>query len=241
MHDIRAIRENPQAFDDGLRRRGFLPPDGRLAESLVALDEKRRAAILALQTAQERRNAVSKQIGIAMARKDTVAADVYRAEVAGIKATMPELEAAEREAAAALETELAAIPNLPADDTPDGKDENDNVELRQYGSLPTFPDGFKPKEHFEIGEALGLMDFDAAAKISGARFVVLKGALARLERALEQFMLDLHTGEHGYTEIAPPVLVRDAAMFGTAQLPKFEEDQFCGDRRRSFCNRHPTD
>ena len=222
MHDIRAIRENPQAFDEGLRRRGLSPR----AESLIALDEKRRAAILALQTAQERRNAASKQIGLAMARKDTVAAEDYRAEVAGLKATMPELEAAEREATAALELELAAIPNLPLDDTPDGKDENDNVELRRLGASPSFPDGFTPKEHFEIGEALGLMDFDAAAKLSGARFVVLKGALARLERALEQFMLDLHTSEHGYVEIAPPVLVRDAAMFGTAQLPKFEDDQF---------------
>src|SRR5271170_1789218 len=222
MHDIRAIRENPEAFDEGLRRRGLSPR----AEELVALDEKRRAAILALQTAQERRNAVSKQIGVAMARKDSVAADDYRAEVAGLKATMPELEAAEREAGAALDLELAAIPNLPLADTPDGKDENDNVEIRQHGSLPTFPNGFKPKEHFEIGEALGLMDFDAAAKMSGARFVVLKGALARLERALEQFMLDLHTSEHGYVEVSPPVLVRDAAMFGTAQLPKFEDDQF---------------
>src|ERR1700684_3963749 len=222
MHDIRAIRENPEAFDEGLRRRGLNPR----AEELVALDEKRRAAILALQSAQERRNAVSKQIGVAMARRDTVAADDYRAEVAGLKATMPELEAAEREAGAALDVELAAIPNLPLEDTPDGKDENDNVELRQHGSRPTFPEGFKPREHFEIGEALGLMDFDAAAKMSGARFVVLKGALARLERALEQFMLDLHTSEHGYVEVSPPVLVRDAAMFGTAQLPKFEDDQF---------------
>ena len=222
MHDIRAIRENPEAFDEGLRRRGLSPR----AESLVALDEKRRAAILALQSAQERRNAVSKQIGVAMARKDTVAADDFRAEVAGLKATMPELEAAEREAGAALDLELAAIPNLPLADTPDGKDENDNVELRQHGSLPAFPEGFEPEEHFQIGERLGLMDFDAAAKMSGARFVVLKGALARLERALEQFMLDLHTSEHGYVEVSPPVLVRDAAMFGTAQLPKFEDDQF---------------
>jgi seryl-tRNA synthetase len=222
MHDIRVIRENPEAFDEGLRRRGLSPR----AESLVALDEKRRAAILALQSAQERRNAVSKQIGVAMARKDTVAADDFRAEVAGLKATMPELEAAEREAGAALDAELAAIPNLPLADTPDGKDENDNVELRQHGSLPAFPEGFEPEEHFQIGERLGLMDFDAAAKMSGARFVVLKGALARLERALEQFMLDLHTREHGYVEVSPPVLVRDAAMFGTAQLPKFEDDQF---------------
>jgi seryl-tRNA synthetase len=222
MHDIRAIRDNPEAFDEGLRRRGLSPR----AESLVALDEKRRAAILALQAAQERRNAVSKQIGVAMARKDSVAADDYRAEVAGLKATMPELEAAEREAGAALDVELAAIPNLPLADTPDGKDENDNVELRRHGAPPDLGGMNKPKEHFEIGEALGLMDFDAAAKMSGARFVVLKGALARLERALEQFMLDLHTSEHGYVEVSPPVLVRDAAMFGTAQLPKFEDDQF---------------
>jgi seryl-tRNA synthetase len=222
MHDIRAIRDNPEAFDEGLRRRNLAPR----AESLVALDEKRRAAILALQTAQERRNAVSKQIGVAMGRKDTVAADAYRAEVAGIKTAMPELEAVEREAAAALDAELAAIPNLPLADTPDGKDEDDNIEIRRHGIPPDFPEGFEPEEHFQIGERLGLMDFDAAAKLSGARFVVLEGALSRLERALEQFMLDLHTSEHGYTEIAPPVLVRDAAMFGTAQLPKFEDDQF---------------
>ncbi len=222
MHDIRAIRENPEAFDKGLERRG-LPP---LAGSLIALDEKRRAAILALETARERRNAVSKQIGVAMARKDSVAAEDYRAEVGKLKATMPEMEAAEREATEALETELAAIPNLPADDTPDGKDETDNVEVRRWGASPALEGLNKPREHFEIGEALGLMDFEAAAKLSGARFVVLKGALARLERALEQFMLDLHTNEHGYVEVSPPVLVRDAAMFGTAQLPKFEDDQF---------------
>src|SRR5580658_6344310 len=224
MHDIRAIRENPEAFDDGLRRRALAPR----AEELIALDESRRAAILALQTAQERRNAVSKQIGVAMARKDIVAADDYRAEVAGLKATMPELEAAEREATAALEAELVAIPNLPLADTPDGKDENDNVELRRHGEPPALEGMNKPREHFEIGEALGLMDFEIAAKLSGARFVVLKGALARLERALEQFMLDLHTNEHGYTEVSPPVLVRDAAMFGTGQLPKFRDDQFIG-------------
>jgi len=222
MHDVRAIRENPEAFDEGLRRRGL----GPRAESLIALDGKRREAIAALQSAQERRNAASKQIGVAMARKDSVAAEDFRAEVAAAKAKMPQLEAEEREAAAALESELAAIPNLPADDTPDGKDESDNVELRRWGARPELGGMNKPREHFEIGEALGLMDFETAAKLSGARFVVLKGALARLERALEQFMLDLHTNEHGYTEISPPVLVRDAAMFGTAQLPKFEDDQF---------------
>ena len=222
MHDIRAIRENPEAFDEGLRRRGL----GPRAESLIALDGKRREAIAALQSAQERRNAASKQIGAAMARKDTVAAEDFRAEVAEAKAKMPQLEAEEREAAAALESELAAIPNLPADDTPDGKDETENVELRRWGARPELAGMNKPREHFELGEALGLMDFETAAKLSGARFVVLKGALARLERALEQFMLDLHTNEHGYTEVSPPVLVRDAAMFGTAQLPKFEDDQF---------------
>jgi seryl-tRNA synthetase len=222
MHDIKAIRDNPDAFDEGLRRRGLAP----LADSLIALDERRRAAILALQRAQERRNAASKQIGAAMARKDTVAAEDFRSEVAAAKAKMAELEAAEREATAALEAELAQIPNLPLADTPDGRDESDNVEVRRSGAPPNFPEGFTPKEHFEIGEALGLMDFDAAAKLSGARFVVLKGALARLSRALEQFMLDLHTNEHGYVEVEPPVLVRDQAMFGTAQLPKFREDQF---------------
>ena len=221
MHDIRAIRDNPQAFDAGLARRG-LPPR---ADGLIALDEKRRAAILDLQRAQERRNAASKEIGAAMARKDTQAAEDLKAEVAGLKATMPELEAIEREAEKALNEELAAIPNIPLDDVPDGKDENDNVEVRRHGAPPVFPEGFKPKEHFELGEKLGLMDFEAAAKLSGSRFVVLKGALARLSRALELFMLDLHTGEHGYQEIEPPVLVRDDAMFGTAQLPKFREDQ----------------
>ena len=189
MHDMRAIRENPEAFDDGLRRRGL----DASAESLIALDERRRAAIAALQRAQERRNAASKQIGAAMARKDSVAAEDFRAEVAEAKAKMPQLEAEEREAATTLETELAAIPNLPADDTPDGKDESANVEIRRWGAPPELDGMNKPREHFEIGEALGLMDFDTAAKLSGARFVVLKGALARLERALEQFMLDLHT------------------------------------------------
>lgn len=222
MHDIKSIRENPQAFDEGLARRSLAPR----AESLIALDDRRRAAIVELQKAQERRNAASKEIGAAMARKDTVVADALKEEVAKLKLALPDLEAAEKAAGMLLDNELAAIPNLPAADTPDGKDENDNIEVRRYGAPPKFPDGFKPKEHFEIGEALGLMDFDSAAKLSGARFVVLKGALARLERALMQFMLDLHTRQHGYEEINPPVLVRDEAMFGTAQLPKFRDDQF---------------
>jgi seryl-tRNA synthetase len=222
MHDIKAIRDDPQAFDKGLARRGL----ESLADSLIALDERRRAAIADLQRAQERRNAASKQIGVAIARRDTVAAEDYRAEVAGIKATMPELEAADREATKALEDALAEIPNLPFDDVPDGKDETGNVEVRRWGAPPALAGMNRPREHFEIGEKLGLMDFETAAKLSGARFVVLKGALARLSRALEQFMLDLHTIEHGYQEIEPPVLVRDEAMFGTAQLPKFKEDQF---------------
>ena len=222
MHDIKAIRDNPDAFDEGLARRGVSPK----AQALIALDEKRRSAILELQRAQERRNAASKQIGQAMARGDKAAAEDFRAEVAGVKAAMPELEKAEREAGAALEAALAEIPNLPLPDVPEGKDENDNVEVRRWGVPPKLDGMNKPREHFEIGEKLGLMDFDAAAKLSGARFVVLKGALARLERALEAFMLDLHTREHDYEEIDPPVLVRDAAMFGTAQLPKFLDDQF---------------
>ncbi|MDE3177830.1 MAG: serine--tRNA ligase, partial [Pseudomonadota bacterium] len=222
MHDIRSLRDDPAGFDAGLARRGLAP---RAAE-LLALDDARRTAIAALQQAQERRNAASKEIGAAMARKDAAAAEAVKAEVAALKQAAPALEAAEKSAQAALDEALAAIPNIPAPDTPDGRDENDNVEVRRHGEPAAFPAGFKPKEHFELGEALGLMDFETAAKLSGARFVILKGALARLERALMQFMLDLHTTEHGYTEINPPVLVSSEAMFGTAQLPKFREDQF---------------
>ncbi len=222
MHDIKAIRDDPDAFDKGLGRRS-LPP--RAAE-LIALDDQRRAAISQLQKAQERRNAASKEIGAAMGRKDAATAEAIKQEVARLKLALPELEAAEKAAGDALEVELAAIPNLPGLDTPDGKDESENIEVRRSGEPPRFPNLFQPKEHFQLGEALGLMDFDSAAKLSGARFVVLKGALARLERALMQFMLDLHTQEHGYEEINPPVLVREDAMFGTAQLPKFRDDQF---------------
>jgi len=222
MHDIRAIRDDPAAFDAGLKRRGLEPASGRLLD----LDEKRRAAIGELQRAQERRNAASKEIGAAMARKDFAAAEALKGEVAKLKAQTPELEAAERAALKALDDELAAIPNLPNADVPDGKDEHDNIELSRHGEPPQFPNSYRPREHFDLGEALGLMDFEAASKMSGARFVVLKGALAAMERALMQFMLDLHTREHGYEEVAPPLLVRDQAMFGTAQLPKFREDQF---------------
>ena len=223
MHDIKAIRDDPHGFDAGLARRSLA---GRSAE-LLALDDQRRAAIARLQQAQERRNAASKQIG-AVGRTDPAAAEALKAEVAAIKQAMPGLEAAEKAALAALDAELMAIPNIPGPNAPDGRDENDNIEVSRFGEPPHFPEGFKPKEHFELGEALGLMDFETAAKLSGARFVVLKGALARLERALMQFMLDLHTTEHGYTEINPPVLVRDEAMLGTAQLPKFKDDQFLG-------------
>ena len=222
MYDIKWIRENAAQFDEGRRRRGLEP----LADKLISLDDTRKAAIAGLQAAQERRNGASKEIGQAMAAKDAARADALKAEVAELKTRMGELEAQEKAAVEALNTELAQIPNTPLADVPTGKDEHDNVEVRRDGKAPAFPAGFVPKEHFEIGEALGLMDFEAATRMSGARFVVLKGALARMERALMQFMLDLHTEQNGYTEVNPPLLVRDDAMFGTAQLPKFRDDQF---------------
>ncbi len=220
MYDIKWIRDNAETFDEGRRRRGLEP----LSDTLIALDEIRRAAIAKSQGAQERRNAASKEIGKAMGAKDMALAEALKAEVAELKTALPMYEGEERAAIEALDKALSEIPNLPLPDVPFGKDENDNPELRAVGTKPEF--AFAPKEHFDIGEALGLMDFETATKLSGARFVVLKGGLARLERALAQFMLDLHTGEHGYMEINPPILVRDEAMFGTAQLPKFEEDQF---------------
>jgi seryl-tRNA synthetase len=220
MHDIKSIRENPEAFDAALKRRGLEP----LSASLLAIDEKRRAAILASEQAQARRNSASKEIGDAKKAKDDARAAKLMAEVAELKTTMPELEAAAKAADEELSKELAAIPNLPLDDVPDGVDEHSNVQRHVFGAIRNY--AFKPKPHFDLGEAMGFMDFDAAAKLSGARFVVLKKGLARLERAIGQFMLDLHTNEHGYTEINPPLMVRDEAMFGTAQLPKFREDQF---------------
>ena len=220
MHDIKWIRENKDAFDRGLARRGLSAE----ANDLVALDEKRRTVIAKLQAMQERRNAVSKEVGEAKKAKDEPRAQKLMAEVAFIKGEMPKLEADQQTIEKKLDEILASIPNLPAADVPDGKDEKGNKEYRRHGDKPK--QGFKPKLHFEIGEALGLMDFEAASKISGARFVVLKGALARLERALSQLFLDVHTGENGYTEVNPPILVRDEAMFGTAQLPKFRDDQF---------------
>jgi seryl-tRNA synthetase len=224
MYDIKWIRENAEALDRGLKRRGLKP----LATQLLALDDKRRMAIAKSQAAQERRNAASKEIGAAMKAGDTDIAKALKIEVGELKEKLSAFETEEREAIAALDKALAEIPNTPLDDVPDGRDENDNVEVRRVGE--PHATNFEPREHFDIGEPLGLMDFETAAKISGARFVVLKGALARLERALAQFMLDLHTSEHGYTEVNPPILVKDEAMFGTAQLPKFREDQFSASR-----------
>jgi seryl-tRNA synthetase len=221
MFDIKWIRDNPDAFDRGLTRRGLEP----LAGKLIKLDEERRALITRLEAAQARRNSASKEIGQAKAKKDEATAQKLMAEVADLKTSIPDLEAKEKEASAALEKELAQIPNTPLDEVPDGKDEHDNVEYRVWGQKRDY--AFKPKQHFELGEALGQMDFELAAKLSGARFVVLQKGLARLERALGQFMLDVHTSEpHNYTEVNPPIIVRDETMFGTAQLPKFREDQF---------------
>jgi seryl-tRNA synthetase len=225
MHEIRRIREHKEEFDRGLMRRG-LPPQ---ADELIALDERRRAAIAKLEIAQARRNAASKEIGQAKAKKDEPRAQALMLEVGELKTTIPALEEEEKRLSQELDEVLAQIPNLPADDVPDGKDEHDNVEHHRFGAKRIY--AFAPKQHFELGEALGQMDFEAAAKLSGARFVVLKSGLARLERALGQFMLDLHTNEHGYMEVAPPLLVRDEAMYGTAQLPKFEDDQFATSRR----------
>ncbi|MBL8907568.1 MAG: serine--tRNA ligase [Rhizobiales bacterium] len=220
MHDIKLIRDDPEAFDRGLTRRG-LPP---MAAALIRRDEARRDWTQKLQEAQARRNAASKEIGDAMKSGDRARAEALKAEVAALKEIIADSEARERQVSEELNADLAAIPNIPQDDVPDGADEHGNVEVRRHGEPRNF--NFAPKQHFEIGEALGLMDFETAAKLSGARFVVLKGQLARLERALASFMLDLHTGTHGYTEVNPPLLVRDETMFGTAQLPKFRDDQF---------------
>ncbi|HEY1979568.1 MAG TPA: serine--tRNA ligase [Xanthobacteraceae bacterium] len=220
MHDIKFIRDNPDAFDRGLARRGLAPEAARL----IALDETRRAQILELEKAQARRNAASKEIGEAKKSKDEEKAKALMSEVATLKESIPAMEAQEKAASKALDDALAQIPNLPLDEVPDGKDEKDNVEHHRFGAKRDY--AFTPKQHFELGEALGQMDFEAAAKLSGARFVVLKNGLARLDRALGQFMLDVHTGEHGYNEINPPLMVRNHTMFGTAQLPKFEDDQY---------------
>jgi seryl-tRNA synthetase len=222
MHDIKWIRDNPDAFDRALARRG-LPAE---AKRLIEIDERRRAAIQKAEAALARRNTASREIGAAKKSNEEAAAQALLAEVARLKAEIPALEAEEKQISKELDEALAQIPNLPlpAPEVPDGKDPSDNVEHHRFGAKRNY--GFTPQQHFDLGEALGQMDFETAAKLSGSRFVVLKSGLARLERALAQFMLDLHTGEHGYTEVAPPLLVRDEVMFGTAQLPKFEGDQF---------------
>jgi seryl-tRNA synthetase len=219
MHDIRAIRENPKAYDRGWASRGLAPQTAEI----LALDAALRQGQTALQAAQSRRNEASKLIGQAKARKDEAAAAALMAEVEGLKGVIAEASAAETDGEAGLHALLAPLPNLPAPDVPEGADENDNVEIRRWGEPAVLA---APMDHVELGGRLGLMDFEAAARMSGARFVVLKGELARLERALGQFMLDLQAREHGYLEVSPPLLVRDETAFGTGQLPKFAEDLF---------------
>jgi seryl-tRNA synthetase len=223
MFDPKWIRDHRDEFDRGLKRRG-LPPE---STKIIELDERRRAVIAKLQALQERRNAVSKEIGEAKRIKDDKRVSALMAEVASAKENMPRLEAEQATIEKELNEMLAQIPNLPAADVPDGKDATANKERHAYGTKPALKSA---KQHFELGEALSLMDFEAAAKLSGSRFVVLKGALARMERAISQFFVDVHTSEFGYTEISPPLLVRDDVMFGTAQLPKFAEDQFIATR-----------
>ena len=223
MHDIKALRETPELFIQGWERRGreSASKDVHLA---VSLDGELRAAQTKFQTAQAELKKLSAQIGQAKAQKDEARAQTLMAEVEGLKSEIVKAQNNERELADKLRNHLAALPNLPFDDVPVGADEHDNVEVRRHGAPAAL--GFAAKDHADLGEALGLMDFEAAAKISGARFVVLKGQLARLERAIGQFMLDVQTQEHGYTEVNPPVLVRGEALYGTGQLPKFEEDLF---------------
>ncbi len=231
MLDIKWIRENPQELIVALEKRGQSPDAARsTVDDLIARDEARRAHVQELQVRQERRNAASKEIGKAMASGDAATAEALKAEVASIKEFIQNGEKTERDLGKALSDALAVVPNAPLPDVPVGKDEHDNVMVRDWGgdliAARAAGMGNKPKEHFELGEALGMMDFERAAKLSGSRFTVLKGKLARLERALGQFMLDLHTQEHGYEEVIPPLIVRDEALFGTGQLPKFEEDLF---------------
>ncbi|HEY5963399.1 MAG TPA: serine--tRNA ligase [Xanthobacteraceae bacterium] len=234
MHDIRLIRENAAAFDQALNRRPLDAEAKKLfsSQNLLAIDERRRAAIQKFEQAQARRNAASKEIGQAKAKKDEATASKLMAEVNELKTTLPDMEAATKAAEEELDKLLATIPNLPLAEVPDGADEQGNVEHHKSGAKREY--AFTPKQHFELGEALGMMDFETAAKLSGARFVVLKGALARMERALGQFMLDVHTADHGYTEVNPPLLVRNETMFGTAQLPKFKDDQFSAHRALSI-------
>lgn len=218
MHDLRAIRENPAAFDEGLKRR-FLVPQ---SSSILTLDEAHRSLLTQAQELQNRRNEASKEVG--QVKRNGGDASALMEEVSALKERLAELEQAANAKEAELRGILEGLPNLPMDDVPVGEDEDANVEVRRWGTPVEL--GFDAKQHFELGEALGMMDFETAAYLSGARFVVLKGAIARLERALAQFMLNTHISEHGYTETAPPFLVRDVALYGTGQLPKFEEDLF---------------
>lgn len=220
MLDIRWICDNPQAFDNSLARRGLKP----MAQKLIALDEARRTHMAGLQEAQARRNAASREIGRVKAGGDQTAVRRLIEEVAKLKTFIHEGEEEQRRLDKAFHDRMIAIPNRPCADVPDGADETANVEHHRHDVKPDFT--FTPREHFEIGEKLGIMDFATAARMSGSRFVLLKRDLARLERALASFMLDLHTTRFGYEEVAPPMLVRDEAMYGTAQLPKFADDQF---------------
>ena len=219
MHDIRLIRDDPQAFDDAMARRGVTRPSA----AILALDGERRAVATKTQDAQNRRNEASKLIGAAMGRGDKDEAERLKAEVAEIKTTLPELEQQERELTVQLQESLAAIPNLPDASVPDGKDEANNVEVARCGTLRQFD--FTPQEHADLGPPLGL-DFETGALISGSRFTFLRGQIARLQRAIGQFMIDHQTSVNGYTECNPPVLVRDEAMYGTDKLPKFSEESF---------------
>ena len=219
MHDMRAIREDPEAFDVGLARRGLQPVAGMILE----LDERRRAVATRMQEAQARRNDASKAIGAAMGKGDTATADGLKAEVAALKDTLPALEDEERALGAELDALVSALPNIPADDVPNGTDESGNVEVARWGQQRNF--AFAAQEHADLGPALGL-DFETAAAMSGARFAFLRGQVARLHRGIAQFMLDFHTTQRGYMECNPPLLVRDEAMFGTGQLPKFADDLF---------------
>ena len=219
MHDIKSIRENPEAFDAGLARRGLEPLSG----AILALDAERRAVATRMQEAQSRRNDASKLIGAAMGRGDKDEAERLKAEVAELKDTLPALETQERELTQRLQDELAIIPNMPLPEVPDGEDEGGNVEVSRWGTPRSFD--FAPKEHADLGPALGL-DFETGALLSGARFTFLRGQMARLQRAIGQFMVDHQTSVNGYTECNTPVLVRDETMYGTDKLPKFAEDSF---------------
>jgi seryl-tRNA synthetase len=220
MHDIKLVRDNPEAFDQGLALRGLEPQSSQL----VALDTQRREALTRQQEAETERNALSKQIGKAKASGDEDEFNRLRSEVDRLKIVLEEAGQQARHFDETLSQHLAALPNLPEEGVPAGEDEAGNVEQRRWGTPREFD--FEPKDHVDLGEGLGQMDFEGAAALSGARFVALKGPLARLERALAQFMLDLHTSEHGYLEVSPPYMVRDEAMFGTGQLPKFADDLF---------------